>query len=82
MEISDDDIEDMSYKIRISTASSIFNTASSELEVGNASQCQKLLTGALRYLFDVDSDSPKAAQDLKVEIIACMQQVCNFFSHC
>ena len=78
-EVSDDDIEDMSYKVRMSTASSIFITSNSSLEGGDASQCQKLLAEALRYLFDVDSDSPKAAQDLKFRIVSCMQKVRMIF---
>jgi hypothetical protein len=79
-EVSDDEIEDMSYKVRMDTASSIFREANSLLKGGDVSLCQKLLSGALRYLFDVDSDSPKAAQVLKLEIVTCMQQVCLNFS--
>ena len=73
--VSDEEIEDMSYKARISQALSMFDAGKNLLKEGKASDCQTSLEDALRFLFDVDADSPKSAQDLKSGINDLMQQV-------
>jgi hypothetical protein len=62
MDITDEDyIDDMSYRLRIDCANSGLEEASAEK--------------SLKYLFDVDSDSPKSAQDLKNRCVLLIQKV-------
>ena len=73
---SDEEIENMNYRDRIDQAKCMYEKASAFLNDGYGDECQKQLEEALRYLFDVDTDSPKSAQNLKRDLSDLMQQVC------
>jgi hypothetical protein len=73
--ISDEEIEDMNYKDRMDQASQLFDRATSLFKDNDMGQCQSLLEEALRYLFDVDSDSPKSSQALKSAVRELVQKV-------
>ena len=69
----DDDVEEMSYRERITKAKELRELAAASS--GDALDAAAHLRQALRYLFDVDEDSPKEAQMLRAAILEASAQL-------
>jgi len=71
----DNEVEDMSYRDRLSRAQELQAGAGRAAAQGELAAAAAGLTEALRFLRDVDEDSPKEAQQLRAAVLEASRQV-------
>ena len=71
----DDEVEEMSYRDRLAAAQGEFVVANAAAAKGELATAAAGLQEALRFLRDVDEDSPKEAQQLRAAVLEASRQV-------
>ena len=71
----DDEVEEMSYRDRLAAAQGELAAANAAAAKGELATAAAGLQEALRFLRDVDEDSPKEAQQLRAAVLEASRQV-------
>ena len=74
-EADEDDIEEMSFRERLTQAQALQAAAMLDAGAGALPLAAKKLQGALRFLRDVDEDSPQEARRLREAVLAASHRV-------
>jgi len=70
-EMDDDEVDDMSYRERLTRAKKLHSAAKG----ASLDEAAAHLKSALRFLYDVDEDSPKEAQELRAAVLGASSRV-------